>query len=410
MINTYYLAPRARYDLATEARGIPIYLRFSYKGEEAWLATGEYIKKKEYWHEPSKYVIGGPGFRLINQVIDKYMLDAKERLSQAILEGTGPNIHAFKGKSLASFEDYIYEIAKKKNSKEPADHAKGVIKSMKLFYAKIDKPNTIKKKEMQELLKKLKVPDITSITIQWLRKLQDYMEGVQDLAENTVKGYMMVLSKVMKQAEKEGYITKCPIGPGKYEVPAAGETNPTFLVDEERDSVYEHLLNKRSKFKPSTYMALTYFSLGCFSGLRYSDWAVFDINKHIERDVIILRTKKTGGRVTKTVTHELQDVLNVIKEIGPLTLTYDQVLKELDEIQAILKLDKELTTHVARHSFGYMCASRGVPKEATAYMMAISLDIVENYYHYTGKHMEEQTQKLNIKKPKQQPEQIPEAA
>lgn len=387
MINTYYLAPRARYDLATEARGIPLYLRFSYKGQQAWLATGEHIKKREHWHDKSKYVIGGVNFRTKNKVIEKYIQEANERLRQAILEGTGPNIHAFKGNTLISFEDYINEIDK-------SNCAMGLIKSIKLFSGKVQEPKKINKKELKKLLEKLKVPDISTITIQWLRKLENYMRDDQELLANSIKGYMMSMSKVMKQATKEGFISKCPIGQGLYEVPAAGETTPTYLVDEEREKVLNYFLNHKNKFQPKTYMALAYFAFGCYTGLRYSDWAVFDISKSIQANMIILRAEKNGNLVPKLITPDVERILTEIRKIGPLSLTYDQVLKELDTIQEILEFEKPLTTHVARHSFGYFCASRKVSMECTAYMMGISLKIVKTYYHYTGKHMEEEAAKL----------------
>lgn len=389
MSNTYYLAPRARYDLKNDTRGIPIYLRFSYKGEQAWSSTGVYVKKRDWWNDKAKLIVDGPLIQHRNRVIDKLLLEAETRLAQAILEGTGPNLNAFKGKSLISFEDYINEVDKSYS-------AMGVIKSIKLFQGRIENVKNIKKKVLDEIIKKLKFPEITNVTIQWLRKLQDYMEGVQGLEANSVKGYMMVLSKVMKQATKEGYITKSPIGKGLYQVPAPGKTIPTFLVEEERELVLDNLLHHRAKFKESTYMALAYFTLGCYTGLRYSDWALFDIKKHIEGEMILLRTKKTGGLVPlpKNIIRDLDSVLEVIKEVGPLNISYEQVLKELDVISGILELDKDITTHVARHSFGYMCASKGVSMEATAYAMGISVQIVKQYYHYTGKHMQDQMAKL----------------
>lgn len=365
-MSTYYLAPRVRYDQFTTKFGYPIYLRFSYCGEQAFDATGVYIKERHFWDDKIKKVVDGANFKLKNDAIDRKLKDAEARILKAIADGEAPSVKAFKGRSLESFETYLNQVC------QHTGNAQGTIKAIKGCF--------------------VKVPDISQINVRWLRQLNDYMLGI-GLAQNTRKNYLGgVLRKVLNQAVREGYISKAP----DYEYPKEEETTPEYLNTDERLTFLRALLNK--KFTGDLHMTLAYFMLGCYSGLRYIDWTRLKFSKHVERtaksNMIILRAKKNNASITMSIQPGLQKVLAVIKEVGPLTVSYDMILKHLDTIRKELKLDKEIGTHQARHSFGYMCASEGVSKESTAYFMGITLKVVEVYYHLTGKHANDQIKKL----------------
>jgi len=365
---SYYLAPRIKLSKKSKKFGYPIYLRFSYRGEEAWLPTEIKLKEKDFWNDEIKMVVGGPLIQSRNKVIAKALLDAEERINKAILEGEGPTIKAFKGKTLESFEEYIKQVDK-------TSHRDGLIKQMKKFNND-------------------KVPNIEQITIKWLRQFEDFLEGKQGLAYNSMVGYIAVVRKVLNQAVKEGYITKSPIGKGLYEAPTPKRTEARYLVDEERLALVNALLN--NKVEGIRRKVLAYLLLGCHTGLRYSDWDAFRYDLHVRAGVIVLRAKKNKADITMPIEPDstLDKILKIIKELGPLDISYHQVLNYLDDIEKEFKLAIQLTTHVGRHSFGYLCASIGVAKNATAYYMGITIRTVDVYYHLTGKHIEEQSKQL----------------
>lgn len=366
----YYLQPRVKYADYSERSGYPIYLRFSYCGEEAFLFTNIYIQKKEHWNDKLKMIVDGPYFKTKNKVIEKMREDADERLRQAILSGEGPSVKAFKGTQLDSLEAYIRQVDK-------SSLAQGLIKQMKGFGDD-------------------KVPRIESITVKWLRQFDDYIEGVAGKAYNTKVNYIASLRKVLNQAVKEGYITKSPIGKGLYEAPAPGETEPVYLIDQERETLLEGALNPKGDLAPEVYRTLVYFMLGSYTGLRFSDWEAFDYDSQVRGGKLNLRAIKNKSLINRTIEpgSTLEKLLNVIKKIGPLNNKYWLVLNHLEEIQAHFKITQELKTHVARHSFGYLCASLGIPKQVTAYLMGITAKTVEIYYHLTGTHIEAQSKNL----------------
>lgn len=368
-MQNYYLAARIKDSDYTQAFGYPIYLRFSYRGEESWMATGVYVKERKYWMDKIKKVVDGPNFKLKNDAIARLLDEAEARILKAISDGDGPNIKAFKGNTLGSLEDYI-------NEQCAPNLAAGAIKHLTGFHGS--------------------VPNISQITVKFLRQLEDYMYGVGELERNSVVSYMGgVLRKVLNQAVVEGYITKSPIGPDGYKVPLAGETTPIYLVEAERKAWRDELL-KGKAFKGEEYMVLAYFMLGCYTGLRYSDWALFDYKVNIRGKYLDVQARKNRKHITQEIEPKgtLEKILNVIKAIGPLTVPYNRVLTHLDTIRKHFKMDQEIGTHAAKHSMGHLCASLKMPKATAARLMGNSEKVIEVYYHLTADHVKAQSKGL----------------
>lgn len=369
---TYYLAPRVIYSEYTKKFGFPIYLRFSYRRKESMLATSIYIKEREYWNDELKQVVGGSNIKPKNDAIRRLWDEAEARLLKAIASGDGPSVSAFKGKTLKSFENYI-------TKKASYNHAVGILKAIKGAY--------------------ISVPDITQVTVKWLNTLEDYMYET-GLGHGSVVNYMGGgMRTVLNKAVKEGYITQSPIGPHGYQVPIAKETDPTFLNTKERGEWLKALLE--NKFDGELHTVLAYFMLGCYSGLRYSDWVRFDpatrIMKDVDKDdMLILRAKKNKSLITLPIHKKssLEKVINVIKKIGPLKIPYYKIIQHLETLVKELKVEKHIRPHSGRHSFGYMCASQKIPKETAAYYMGITVKVVEIYYHLTGEIAKEHSKKL----------------
>lgn len=371
MNTTYHLAPRLKLSKFNERKGYPIYLRFSYRGDEAWLPTGVYIKEKSHWQDSIKMIVGGPFVRQRNDIISLKQSEAEERLNLAILDGEGPNVSAFKGRSVESFEKYILQLMKN----DGLNLAQGCIKAMKGFYND-------------------KVPRIEQITVKWLRQFEDYIEGKAGLAYNTMVGYIACLRKVCNQAQREGLLKKSPFGLGLYEAPSPGKTIPRYLGDEDRIKLENALFKK--KVTGDTYRVLAYFLLGTRTGLRFSDWELFDYGFQVKDGKINVQAKKNKNLINLPINNPtLEKILEIVKELGPLNIKYAQVLNILDDIQKEFKIKLQLTTHVARHTFGYLCACAGMTRTATAYFMGITEKTVEIYFHVSGKLMEEQSKQLS---------------
>ncbi|NDP27070.1 MAG: tyrosine-type recombinase/integrase [Flavobacterium sp.] len=109
------------------------------------------------------------------------------------------------------------------------------------------------------------------------------------------------------------------------------------------------------------------FLFSCYTGLRFSD--VMDLKKEniIEYKKVVLVMKKTK-RIVEVPLNQWAIKLLVnfkIKDKKPKDLIFNQrenvsVNRDLKIISKLAKIDKVLTFHVARHSFGSMLAKNGV--------------------------------------------------
>jgi integrase len=347
-----------------------------------FLATGKYVKDKDSWNEGLKMVTNGSNFKLTNTVIGLRHAEAVTRLLEAEAAGEPLTRAVFVGKKLIDFETYAKDVRG-----DGYDSLSFIKKGRRFNGGKEMEDGTIEGGEI----------DIRQININWLRRFQNWLVKDDGYAHNSMVVCMKFYQLVCNQALREGFIKYTPFGEGKYLIPAPEDSLRVFLVAEERERLLKGLLNKEIK-KARTHKVLAYFLLGVFSGIRYSDWALFEANKMIIKeptgDFILLKPQKTGGMVRMEIGKSLAKVLEVIREVGPLTSGYKAVMAQLKMIGEFFKLEKTLTTHVGRHTFGFICASIGVPKSTTALWMGITEATVDIYYHLTGESVKEHSKMM----------------
>lgn len=358
---SYYLAPRLRKDKKNERSGYPIWIRFAMQGREAWKSTEVWVKDPTWWNDKIKRVVGGPLVRLKNEKIDKEFKACEERLLRADVQGDGPSFAVFKGKKMKCLEVYTRSIHEYKNTID------GCFKHIKKFNNDL-------------------VPRIEQITVKWLRQFEDFLRAKQGLSDHTIYSYMQLLSKVTRQALEDEYVTKIPFGEGLYRLPVPGKTEPVYLIQSERQKLLDGLFKKTKELSEDSYRVLAYMCLGMCSGLRFSDWEQFDANKHIIDNKLKIKATKNKSIIVQELLGDMPQVVQVLKRVGPLNLTYNQVLKHLDIIRDTFEFKQDFETHAMRHTFGYYCAAIGLSKEVTAKYMGITLKVVDIYYHLTDEH------------------------
>lgn len=140
----------------------------------------------------------------------------------------------------------------------------------------------------------------------------------------------------------------------------------TFLTSKEIERIEKANLKLLNKTK-GLELTRSLFLFSCYTGLRYSD--VINLKKEniIDNKKLVVRMKKTRSVVEIPLNDwalkilanleieekKLNDFVFNSKENAP-------VNRDLKTIAKIAKIDKELTFHVGRHSFGSMLAKNGV--------------------------------------------------
>lgn len=375
----------------------PIYIRLTVGGKCGYRATGYWVRESEW---SGREVVGRSNSKTINASIKKKKEDALQELVAMELKNIAVTHQSLAKKpSLDSFYKYYREV-QKVDGGGAADTE--VYRISEYCDGRAALPGQRKQSRSKAKRTKLAEPIINAIDVAWCRRFADYMGDIMLLGEGTIATTFKGLRKVMKQAADEKLIPECPIGQdkGQYKPPSGKKkSTPVFLEEEERNALLLLLDDAAVKADSKLYMGLVYFLFGCFSGLRHSDWEQFRYEEHIiEKDSdpkIVLRTTKTDELVVMPMGITLTRIVDIIKAIGPLALTYNEVMDRLEALEKLAIIKKHLRTHVARHTFGYMCATVfKLEKIIAAHYMGISVEVVETYYHLGGKHIMARSQSL----------------
>lgn len=362
MAVNFTIGLRAMFDKwSNKHQGYPIYLTISFEGDRipSFQNTGIYIQSREQWDVKKLKVKAHNDAQLFNDTLDNARVTKRNQLLGMAIVNKEVSKTTIKHKvTVPRLYEYI------KSVRGDNEFTQNCIKNIKLFT----------KRE----------PLITDVTAEWVRLCEKYYRDELKYHPNTINKNMKIIRRVTNQAVIAGYLPKKVIGEGAHEIQKQVDTDPVFLVEDERLRVLA-LLTENKITDPSVRKTLIYFLLSCYSGLRFSDISKFEISKHIIGDFIVLRTTKTNDRVVYELTKTLVLLMGYIKEVGVLNQCYNRYSANLKVIQKQLKINKKLTSHVGRHSFGRMMAEVGTTQEHCAYFMGIKVSTCAVYYHISGK-------------------------
>lgn len=229
---------------------------------------------------------------------------------------------------------------------------------------------------------------LQEVDIAFLRRYERH-ERSRGMAPNTLNTTFKYLRRIINQAKSEGLVKDNPFD--SYGIPRYQQTDRVYLVNEEREAM-QKLLKKETG---ELYTTLCYFLLGCYSGLRHSDWLLFDPVKMVHGGFLRLRAKKNKQFVVLPIGPTLEGIINRIRELGK-PLSNQKCNVHLKALGGMAELKKAVTTHTGRHSFGYLCANNRLPKSVTAELMGISTQTVEVYYHLSGQDIADQAAILKL--------------
>ena len=333
------------------------------------------------WDKALRQVIDHPNAGKINEDLRRLVADKEAELLLASMAGQKLTPDIARGKKRdVTLTGFAREIAKKNAAGEIIDSR-----------ALTEINRLIAYKGAAVLL--------TDIDGTWLRKYNDY-ERARGMEQNTRNATFKWLRKVFRAAVKEKLIREDPTT--LFDFPAYVQPDTVYLVEEEKEALFDLLL----ELPPGRlYSTLVYFLFACYSGARYSDWHKFWGKDMVYDGFLRLRPhKKSRGFVVMPVGKTLAGLLEKVRKLDgppPRNIVCNDHLRELFPLaqvhmggKIIQGIHKDPTTHVGRHSFGYLCASKGLPKSTTAELMGISVQTVECYYHLSGENIIKQAAAL----------------
>ena len=255
------------------------------------------------------------------------------------------------------------------------------------------------------LLWKYNISDISieKIDYSFIMEYEFYLRSVRKCANNTAVKYIKNFHKIINICLANGWLTKDPFANYKSKVK---EVIREYLTEREiQDLMEKELVSDRLE------LVRDIFIFSCFTGLAYIDV------KQLSKDNIVLGIdgdKWINKNRQKTDTSSRIPILPTAQFIidkyanHPVCVNEDKLLPifsnqkmnaYLKEIATVCGINKELTFHIARHTFATtVTLSNGVPIETVSKMLGhTNLKTTQHYAKILDKKISEDMQVLKAK-------------
>lgn len=349
----------------------PLYLRCTMNGQRFEVSTAIWIDSG-IWIESTQQLKGKTEeVKIIKNRLDKINSKIQDIYNQ--LESLDQPFDIFtirskflgqsSGQGLMEIFDLIVKNVEETLGK---DYSYGTLKHYRTTKKRLAEYIRIKEKRKD-------IP-ISSINYNFLKSFDVYLKKTFKMSTNTALGYHKHLKKAFNVAIAMNYLIRNPYQNFKF---VKTETNRDFLTLHEVDKLIDKTITI-----PRIELIRDAFVFACYTGLSYSDIAKLNAN-HIQTGndgnkwIIIDRTK-TESRCRIPILQVAQEILNKY-ESHPLACSKNRLIpvhsnqkmnSYLKELADICEIKKNLTMHVARHTFATsITLSNGVPIETVSKML-----------------------------------------
>lgn len=207
----------------------------------------------------------------------------------------------------------------------------------------------------------------TDITSQWLNDLDYYLRTEKKLSNNTTLKYIKLFKKIYKIALRNGWATKDPfIG---FKVKFEPVKREFLSIEELR------LISSKELYLERLDQVRDIFLFCCFTGLRYSDVKQL-VNDDIHTNSngtksIFKKTQKSKSIVRILILPDAEKILDKyrdsiyckVKEVCLPVISNQKTNAYLKEIAVLCGIEKDLTFHMARHTFATLALEFGITIE-----------------------------------------------
>lgn len=195
------------------------------------------------------------------------------------------------------------------------------------------------------------------LTPQRVMAFDEFLRHEKDRMQTTLKNYHKVVAGYTKKAKFDSLIDDDPYDHVHIERGKSKERRP--LTEDEVLIIREWMPTSRQLEK-----ARDLFIFSCYTGLAYADAQSFVFSEHttiIDGKYYIDGARiKTGERYLTPILAPALDILKKWDYRLPI-MSNVRMNYSLHEIEALLGINKPLTSHVARHTFATLTLSKSVP-------------------------------------------------
>ncbi|CAM3010264.1 site-specific integrase [Flavobacterium frigoris] len=357
---------------ANAAGLLPIYVRLTVDGNRMEFSTKKFIDSAKWSPEMSKMKGNTENARSLNEYLDLLKSKIFDIQMELIHRNELLTIEVFKNRLLGIQDNQRMLIPIFK------DHNNKIKELVGKEYAPgtLERYNTSLKHTVEFLEWKYKVSDIDikHVDHAFIMEYEFFLRSVRNCANNTAVKYIKNFSKIIKICLANHWIDRNPFANYKAKVK---EVERVYLSEAEIETV----INKDFKTERLS-LVRDIFLFSCFTGLAYID--VKNLTKsHIslgidgEKWIFTHRQKtETASKipilpVTQMIIDKYEEYPECCNQDKLLPILSNQKMNAyLKEIAGICAIDKDLTFHIARHTFATtVTLTNGVPIESVSKML-----------------------------------------
>lgn len=377
---------------------VPVYVRITVNGKATDAATGLSIRE-ECWNPGTNCAVGKTKeVRQLNAILDKIKTAVYENYRQLLDEGKVITAKSVKNAWQGKDDDVktIIGIFSEHNA------------HVKLLSGKDFAPATVQRyetsmKHVKDYIKRDYNEDdlpVYKITPEFIKGLELYLKTERNCGHNSAIKYIKNFKKIVRIACANGWLRVDPFANVKFTLK---KVDRGFLSEEELDTIMkkefdtDRLTNVRD-----------IFVFGCFTGLAYSDLKQLKA-EHIVLDSdgrpwIHTKRKKTENSchipllpAAQTIIEKYKNHPHCLEKKVLLPVLSNQKLNSyLKEISTLCSINKEITTHLARHTFATtVTLNNDIPIESVSKMLGhSSIKMTQVYARLLDKKVSKDMSKL----------------
>lgn len=379
----------------------PIYVRLTVNGKRLEFSSKKFIDSSKWSTEQIKMKGNSEEARSINNYLD--LMKSKVFNIQMEL------IHKNQELNIENFKNELFGLTVKSRMLMPIFHDHN--NRMKELLGKEYAPGTLERYKTSLshtkdfLIWKFNVSDIdiSRIDFAFITDYEFYLRSVRNCANNTTVKYLKNFQKIIKICLDNEWITKNPFVNFKSKVK---EVERIFLSDEE----IQIIMNKDFSIERLS-LVRDLFLFSCYTGLAYADvrnLTKSNINIGIDGEKWIYTHRQKTDTLSKIPLLPYAQYIIDKYESHPVSLNQNKLLpiltnqrmnSYLKEIGDLCQINKELTFHVARHTFATtITLSNGVPIESVCKMLGhTNLKTTQHYAKVVDKKISQDMEILKQK-------------
>ena len=351
---------------------VPIYTRITINGKRIELSSNRFVEISKWSTEAGKIKGSSEEARSINNHLDLLKSQIRDAEMELIHKKIALTTETIKSKLLGVDERarMLVPIFQDHNNK------------IKELVGKEYAPGTLERYttslkhtiEFMQWKYNISDIDITKIDHAFITDYEFWLRSVRNCANNTAVKYLKNFNKIIKLCLANDWLDKNPFANYKSKVK---EVERVYLTEAEIQSIIE------KDFKTERLsLVRDIFLFSCFTGLAYID--VKNLTKaHVSYGIdgekwIFTHRQKTESAskipilpVTQMIIDKYENHPQCINEDKLLPILSNQKMNAyLKEIAGVCEIEKELTFHIARHTFATtVTLTNGVPIESVSKML-----------------------------------------